>query len=136
MNTIEIREKIQKKFNWNTILENLPTIALIGGGILVLDKLVDLGTKLEPVYKKVKNWNADGIFEIIDTVGDNMQIVDLILKALKIEISSDELKKASDFLQNLGTVGKHVNALWSLIAPKIKKARIGASSSGNYKQLK
>ncbi len=134
METNEIKDKLQNTFKWDNLLQGLPAILLLGGGIILLDKIIDISSKLEPVYSKVKRWNQDGVFEIIDTIGDNIQIVDLILKALKINLSDNELKRVADFLQNLGTVGKHVIALWSLIAPKIKGLR--TNTSGNYKELK
>lgn len=133
MDTNGIKDKLMKMFKWDSVLDSLPTIALIAGGILLLDKIIDISGKLEPIYKKVKRWNKDGVFEIIDTIGDNIQILDLILKAVKIDLSGDELDKLADGLQNLGTIGKHVSALWSLIAPKFKNIRTNASDK--YKEL-
>lgn len=133
MDTDDIKEKLLKAFKWDSLLDNLPMILAIGGGIMLLDKFVDIGTKLEPVYRKVKKWNSDGIFEIIDTIGDNIQLLDSIFKTFKINLKGDELDKLADFLQNVGTSGKYITQMWSLIVPKLKK--MGISVSKNYREL-
>ena len=136
MDTDELRDKVLSKFNWSTLLENLPGIMAVAGGVLILDKLIDLGTKLAPVYKKVQNWNKDGVFEIIDTVGDNIQLVDLVLKAFKIDLGSDQLDKLADGLQGLATAGKHLSRLYELIAPSLRRSGSGGSQKklGHYRE--
>ena len=135
MDTTEAKDKLLKTLKWDNIVNSLPLIALIGGGILIVSKVVDIGTKLAPLYKKVERWNKDAIFEIIDTVGDNIQILDIALKALKLDLSDDQLKKLADTLQNIGTAGKHMSRLWDLIMPSLKgKFGSGSAQSVMYKE--
>lgn len=136
MDTVELKDKLGSIFKWDALLENLPGILLAVGGIILLDKLVDIGGKLEPVYKKVKEWNKDAVFEIIDTVGDNIQLLDLILKAVGVDLNEGQLDRLADSLQNLGTVGKHVSRLWSLIAPTLVMGKTGSGKkSFSYKEF-
>lgn len=138
MDVDEAKVKLQNLFSLEKVAENLPIIIGLGVGLIVLDKLLDLGTKLAPVYEKVKQWNSDGVFETIDSVGDNIQLVDLFLKAFKINVGDKNLDKLADFLQSLATGGKHLSKLWGLI--DIGKL-LGAGGSGRgtgsgYKEIR
>ena len=115
MDLVETKDKLKELFSWEKIAENLPMIAGIGVVLIVLDKLIGIGEKLTPMYENVKHWNSDGVFEIIDTVGDNIQLVDLIFKAFKIDLGGDSLDKLADFLQSLATGGKHLSKLMGLV---------------------
>ncbi len=127
MDLVETKDKLKELFSWEKIAENLPMIAGIGVGLIVLDKLIGIGEKLAPMYEKVKHWNSDGVFEIIDGVGDNIQLVDLIFKAFKIDLGGDSLDKLADFLQSLATGGKHLSKLIGLV--DVSKL-LGAGGSG------
>ncbi|TKJ26216.1 MAG: hypothetical protein CEE42_05235 [Promethearchaeota archaeon Loki_b31] len=138
MDLVETKDKLKKLFSWEKIAENLPMIAGLGVGLVVLDKLLSIGEKLEPVYEKVRNWNADGLFEIIDTVGDNVQLLDLTLRAFDVSVGKDSLDRLADFLQNLATGGKHLSKLMGLI--NLDKL-LGAGGSGRgsrsgYKEVR
>ncbi|MBA7521569.1 hypothetical protein ES705_13676 [subsurface metagenome] len=127
MDLVETKDKLKNLFSWEKIAENLPMIAGLGVGLVVLDRLLSIGVNLEPLYKKVRQWNSDGVFEIIDSVGDNIQLVDLILKAFNVNVGEEGLKKLADFLQSLGTGGKHLSKLMGLV--NLDKL-LGAGGSG------
>ena len=130
MDTDEAKYKYKKYFSWEKILENLPFILAVGGGVLILDKLIGIGAMLEPMFKKRRRWKKKKTFEAIDTAGDNIQIIDSLLKLVGLELDGDELKKVGDFLQNVGTGGKLIVSLYELMG-------IGGGSKGvgGYKQL-
>lgn len=130
MDLVETKDKLKKLFSWEKISENLPMIIGLGVGLVVLDKLIGIGEKLAPMYEKVKYWNSDGVFEIIDTVGDNVQLVDLIFKAFDVDMGGDSLDKLADFLQSLATGGKHLSKLIGLV--DVGKL-LGAGGSGRRK---
>lgn len=134
MDLVEVEGKLKDLFSWNKVAENLPMIAGVGIGIIVLDKLLSIGAKLEPVYKLVKQWNSDGVFEIIDSVGDNIQLVDLMFKAFKINVGGENLDKLADFLQSLATGGKHLSKLMGLIGldKLVGKRGSGRGSKSGY----
>ena len=132
----DVKAKFQEAFSLEKISSNLPIIAMIGAGILIIDKIVGIGVKLEPINKRVRKWNRQAIFEIIDSVGDNIQLLDTILRSFNINLGENNLKRLADFLQNLATGGKHIGTLYDLIKPSIMKARGGVQPKlGNYKEL-
>lgn len=137
MDLVETKDKLKDLFSWEKVAENLPLIAGIGIGLIVIDKLLGIGKKLEPMYEKVKHWNSDGVFEIIDTVGDNIQLVDLIFKAFKVDVGGDNLDKLADFLQSLATGGKHLSKLMGMVD---LSTLLGAGGSGRgksgYKEIR
>lgn len=134
MDTREAKEKIKEYVSIDKIVENLPMILLIGGGLLLLDKLLKIGVKLEPFFRRRRKFRKNRFFEIIDTLGDNIQIFDMIAKLFKIEFSKVELKKIGDLLQNIGTGGKHISTLYDLIQPKVG-GLLGRRDSGRFKEL-
>lgn len=138
MDVEEAKEKVMDFFSWEKVAESLPLLAGVAVGLIVVDKLLNIGEKLAPVYDKVKDWNSDGVFEIIDTVGDNIQLLDMIFKAFKVNVGDRNLDKIADFLQSLGTGGKHLSKLMGLV--DIDKL-LGGRSSGRrggsgYKELR
>jgi len=138
MDLVETKDKLKGLFSWEKVAENLPMILGLGVGLVVLDKLLSIGKKLEPMYEKVKHWNSDGVFEIIDSVGDNVQLVDLIFKAFKVDLGSDSLDKLADFLQSLATGGKHLSKLMGLIDFKklLGAGGSGRGSGSGYKEIR
>jgi len=138
MDLVETKDKLKGLFSWEKVAENLPMILGLGVGLVVLDKLLSIGKKLEPMYEKVKHWNSDGVFEIIDTVGDNIQLVDLIVKAFDIDLGGDNLDKLADFLQSLATGGKHLSNLLNLIdIGKLLGVRgSGRETGSGYKEIR
>ncbi|MBA7566088.1 hypothetical protein ES708_07775 [subsurface metagenome] len=138
MDLVETKDKLKKLFSWEKIAENLPMIVGLGVGLVVLDKVIGIGEKLAPMYEKVKRWNSDGVFEIIDSVGDNIQFVDLMFKAFDVDLGAGGLKKLADFLQSLGTGGKHLSKLIGLVDMK-KLLGVGGSGRGSgsgYKEIR
>lgn len=137
MDVDEVMVKFKDAFSWEAVVENLPAIAGIGVGLIIVDRLLGIGERLGPVYEKVKDWNSDGFFEIIDTVGDNIQLVDLILKAFNVDLGGRNLDKIADFLQSLATGGKHLSKLMSLLGiDKLLGGRSGGSSRPGYKEVR
>ena len=140
MQVVDVRnigEKIKEGLTWEKLGDNLPAVITIGGIILILDKLVGLGDKLKPVTNWVKGLNEAEVYETIDTVGDNIQLVDLALRAFKVEIGKDDLKKIADFLQNVGTGGKYLSKLLDVVREKVPKGRrIGYKKGSAYKEIK
>ncbi len=136
-NIAEYKDKLKEWFSWDKIQENLPAILAIGGCVLLLDKLLDLSTKLKPVYKKVKELNKNEIFETIDTGGDQIQFLSKMftpaLKLLKIEVDETQWHALADFLQNVGTAGKDLGAIIDLFKGKIGKYRETESTIEKYK---
>ncbi len=96
----DIGEKIKEGLTWEKLGDNLPAMLAVGGVILIADRLLGLGDKLKPVMNWVKSLNEAEVYETIDTVGDNIQFIDLALRAFNIEIGKEDLKKLGDFLQN------------------------------------
>lgn len=132
---VEAKEKLMEAFSLEKVASSLPTLLLIGAGILIIDKIVGIGVKLEPINKRVRKWNRQAVFEIIDSVGDNIQLLDTILKSFGIDIGEDNLHKLGDLLQNLATGGKHIGTMYDLLKPSLMKA--GGSLQrklGNYKE--
>lgn len=131
----EAKAKLQDAFSLEKIASNLPILLMIGAGILIVDKIVGIGVKLEPINKRIRKWNRQAVFEIIDTVGDNIQLLDTILKSLGIDIGEVSLHKLSDFLQNLATGGKHIGTLYDIMKPSLMKARGAIQGKlGNYQE--
>ena len=136
VNVRDIGVKIQEGLSWEKLGDNLPAVITVGGIILILDRLVGLGDKLKPVTDWVKGLNEADVYETIDTVGDNIQLVDLALRAFKIEIGKEDLKKIGDFLQNIGTGGKYLSKLLDVVKGKIpENRRLGYRKGSGYKEV-
>lgn len=132
----DLGEKIKEGLTWEKLGDNLPAVITIGGIILILDRLVGLGDKMKPVTDWVKGLNEAEVYETIDTVGDNIQLVDLALRAFKIEIGKEDLKKIGDFLQNVGTGGKYLSKLLDVVKGKIPKGRrLGYKKGSGYTEV-
>ena len=139
MDVDEAKGKLMDIFSWERIAENLPLLLGFAGGLVIIDRLLSIGERLEPVYEKVKRWNSDGLFEIIDTVGDNIQLLDLVLRAFKVNLGDTNLDKLADFLQSLATGGKHLSKLIALIdVDKLLGGRSGGRSGGSsgFKEIR
>ncbi len=131
----EAKAKLEYMFSLEKLTSNLPMLLAIGAGILIIDKIVGIGVKLEPINKRIRKWNRHAVFEIIDTVGDNVQLLDTILKSLNIDVGENNLHKLSDFLQNLATGGKHIGTLYDMLKPSLMKARgVVQGKLGNYQK--
>ena len=125
----EIGQEIQERFSWDKISDNLPMILAAGVGLYILDKSIDISSKVKLLSVGTKTLNKAEFFEIVDTIGDNMQIIDLALKSFGVEIDEVDLKKVADFLQNVGTGGKYIDQLYDLITKKFG-GKLGYSGNG------
>ncbi len=126
----EIGEVIKENLTWDKIGENLPLILAIGAGVYILDKSIDISGKVKLLTAGTERLNEAKFFEGIDTIGDNIQLIELILKQFKIEIGGDDLKKVADFLQNLGTAGKYIKQFVDMLKNKFR-----GGSSSKYNDL-
>ncbi len=61
------------------------------------------------------------MFESIDSVGDQLQLINEISTKLGLQITDAQIKKIADFLQNVGTIGKNANKLVEAIKGKWNK---------------
>jgi len=129
MDSEQAKDKLRDYFSWENIVDNLPAIFTIGGILLLLDKLLSISAKLQPLVRK-RRFRKNKMFETIDTVGDNVQLLNSIVKLTGLELSGDELKKIGDVLQNIGTGGKHLANFYELLG--IGK---GSKRGGGYKEL-
>jgi len=129
MDTDEMKDKLKEKLSWENISESLPVILVVGVALLLLDKLLSIGAKMEPFFKKRKRFRKNRMFEIIDTIGDNIQLIDSVVKLLGIDLDDIQLKKIGDFMQNIGTGGKHLANLYGLLGLK------GSKGGGSFKEL-
>jgi len=112
----EIIEKIKDFFSIDNIVENLTSIAIVAGGLIALDKIIDISSKLEPIYKRVKDLNERGnLMETIDTIGDNIELIRLGLKALNIEVEKSKMDKIADFLQSVSMAGKYFEKIFDTL---------------------
>jgi len=138
MDVDEAMVKFKEFFSWEKIADNLPMLAGVAVGLIIVDRLLGLGERLAPVYDKVKDWNSDGVFEIIDSVGDNVQLLDLVFRAFKINLGGRNLDKIADFLQSLATGGKHLSKLMALIdIDKLLGGRsVGRGRDSGYKEIR
>jgi len=112
----QLKEKIKDFFSIDNIVENLTSIAIVAGGLIALDKIIDISSKLEPIYKRVKDLNERGnLMETIDTIGDNIELIRLGLKALNIEVEKSKMDKIADFLQSVSMAGKYFEKIFDTL---------------------
>ena len=72
---------------------------------------------MAPFYERyIKPLNRNQFSETIDTIGDNLQLLDFALKAMKVE--NVNLKPLADVLQNVATASKYVFTLFDTIKSK------------------
>jgi len=84
--------------------------------LIALDKIIDISSKLEPIYKRVKDLNERGnLMETIDTIGDNIELIRLGLKALNIEVEKSKMDKIADFLQSVSMAGKYFEKIFDTL---------------------
>ena len=130
----EIGEKIKSGLSWDKVAENLPAIAVLALGLYILDKSVDVSSKVKILTQGSRKLNQAEIFEGIDTIGDHIQLFDSILKVFKIELPQTDLDKIADFLQNVGTSGKYISQFLDILKGKFGSFSFGSgagSTSGN-----
>jgi len=124
----EIKEKIVENLSWDKIIENLPTVLLIAIGVYILDKAVDIESKIKPLTETSQRLSKAEVFEALDTIGDYIQVIDLGLKQFGISMNEVQLKKIADFLQNIGAAGKIVTPFIDAIKGKLgRNPTIGKS---------
>ncbi len=134
MDIEEAKMKAEKILSWQNIANSLPLILVIGVVLIIVDKIVGISEKIRPKWQSRKRYRKNVLFEVIDTIGDNIQLISGFIKLLGIDLGEDDLKKIADFLQNLGTGGKTLNALYDLIKPIL--GGVGNKGKrGNYKEL-
>ncbi|MBD3156624.1 hypothetical protein GF369_02225 [Candidatus Peregrinibacteria bacterium] len=125
VNLDEIGEKIKDAFSLDKMIDSLPMMLLVGGGLWIGSRVLDLGEKLEPVYNWVRRYNRDEFFEMVDTFADNMQFIEKTLKTFDIDLGNFDLKKVADFLQNVSAGGKWLAMLYDTVFSKFSKGNGG-----------
>jgi len=110
----ELKTEIKKYFNFNNIIDSLPAIGLVAGGVLFLEKILGIGEKLKPAYDVVKQYNKEQFFELIDTIADNLEFIDMKLKVFNLD-AGDVIKKIGDFLQKIGVAGKYIGQFTNVL---------------------
>lgn len=131
----EIGEKVKSRLSWDKIADNLPIIATIALGLFVLDKSIDIGGKVKILTEGSKRLNQAEFFEGVDTVGDQIQLFDSILKCFDINLGEFDLKRIGDFFQNLGTSGKYIKQLTDIFKDKFGGSFSGSSGSSGSRKI-
>ncbi len=137
MNIEEAKEKAKDYLSWNNIFESLPIVIVFAIILFAVDKIVNISGKIgsSSRFKRRKRYTNKILFEVIDSLGDNIQLLDGALGMFNIKLGDNDLKKAADFLQNLGTGGKRLDDLYQLLKPIISRGGKLLSDNRNYKDI-
>ena len=118
----EIGQKVKNFFQLENWMDSIPIMLTVGGGLLIGNQVLGLGEKLKPVYEWMRQYNKQEFLEFIDTVADNLELVDKVAALFGIEDVGEWTDKIADWLQEVSALAKWFN-LGAMGFKKFSKGR-------------